>query len=97
MSRKCGVTRVYGEGCGSRTVGLPTAGSSMDAVVAQLEERNLSGGVCEYIAKSGVGRKQLSDSFLVCWWLSLFVGGGEYLRLGGVREVHQGGRAGSLC
>ena len=23
------------------------------------------------------------DSFLVCWWLSRFVGGGEYLRLRG--------------
>ena len=34
----------------------------MEAVVDQLEDRNLSGGACEYIAQLGQGRKELNGN-----------------------------------
>ena len=34
----------------------------MEAVVVQLEDRNLSGDACEYIAQLGQGRKKLSGN-----------------------------------
>ena len=104
LSRKCGVTRVTVRVAGQGRSDSQRPVEWCEAVVDLLEGRNLSGSTCKYIASIRSREEEVKwplTAFLVCWWLSLFcVGGGEHLRLRGgglVREVHQGGRAGSRC